>query len=597
MPIQRYSVNQHPIETLLTWIQSEEIAIPEIQRPFVWNAAKVRDFIDSLYSGYPVGYLITWRAPDVRLRDGTNSIGKRILIDGQQRITALLAALLGRPVVNKSYSQKRIIIAFHPGEERFEVANAAICKSQEWIPDIAVVFAPDIRLRKLVDKYCKANQDLDKYEIDERMERLRGIRNNSLGLIDLNPDLDVETVTEIFVRINSQGVALNTADFAMSKMAASEEYDGHLLRKSIDYFCHLAIAPEAYNSLAQDNNFAKTNYFKTMEWLKHEREDLYDPSYTDMLRVTFTTEFKRGRLGDLVALLSGRNFKTRTFEETIAEASFHKLKDGVLRYMNETNFKRFIMILRSSGFVTASMIRSKNTINFAYILYLTLRAQNVDAAKIETLVRRWFVMSILTARYTGSSETAFDVDIRNINEHGVYQYLQTIELAELSDAFWNVGLPQHMNTSVASSPYFNVFLASQVKANDKGFLSSDISVRDLLEGQSNVHHIFPRHYLKNYGFTRGHYNQIANYVVMQSEINITIGAKAPSIYFSEMKEQCRKGALRFGRITGFVELQENLASHCIPQEMETKTAESYDDFLIERRNFMAAKIRDYYKSL
>ena len=597
MPIQRYSVNQHPIETLLTWIQSEEIAIPEIQRPFVWNAAKVRDFIDSLYSGYPVGYLITWRAPDVRLKDGTNSIGKRILIDGQQRITALLAALLGRPVVNKSYSQKRIIIAFHPGEERFEVANAAICKSQEWIPDIAVVFAPDIRLRKLVDKYCEANQDLDKYEIDERLERLRGIRNNSLGLIDLNPDLDVETVTEIFVRINSQGVALNTADFAMSKMAASEEYDGHLLRKSIDYFCHLAIAPEAYNSLAQDNNFAKTNYFKTMEWLKHEREDLYDPSYTDMLRVTFTTEFKRGRLGDLVALLSGRNFETRTFEETIAEASFHKLKDGVLRYMNETNFKRFIMILRSSGFVTASMIRSKNTINFAYILYLTLRAQNVDAAKIETLVRRWFVMSILTARYTGSSETAFDVDIRNINEQGVYQYLQTIELAELSDAFWNVGLPQHMNTSVASSPYFNVFLASQVKANDKGFLSSDISVRDLLEGQSNVHHIFPRHYLKNYGFTRGHYNQIANYVVMQSEINITIGAKAPSIYFSEMKEQCRKGALRFGRITGFVELQENLASHCIPQEMETKTAESYDDFLIERRNLMAAKIRDYYKSL
>ena len=249
MPIQRYSVNQHPIATLLTWIQSKEIAIPEIQRPFVWNAAKVRDFIDSLYSGYPVGYLITWRAPDVRLKDNTHSVGKRILIDGQQRVTALLAALLGQPVINKNYSQKRIIIAFHPGEERFEVANAAIRKSHEWIPDIAVVFAPDTRLRKLVDQYCEANQDIDKYEIDERMERLRGIRNNSLGLIDLNPDLDVETVTEIFVRINSQGVALNTADFAMSKMAASEEYDGHLLRKSIDYFSHLAIAPEAYNSL------------------------------------------------------------------------------------------------------------------------------------------------------------------------------------------------------------------------------------------------------------------------------------------------------------------------------------------------------------
>ena len=597
MPIQRYSVNQHPIETLLTWIQSEEIAIPEIQRPFVWNAAKVRDFIDSLYSGYPVGYLITWRAPDVRLKNGTNSIGKRILIDGQQRVTALLASLLGRPIIDKNYSQKRIIIAFHPGEERFEVANAAIRKSQEWIPDIAAVFAPDTRLRKLVDKYCEANQELDKYEIDERMERLRGIRNNSLGLIDLNPDLNVETVTEIFVRINSQGVALNTADFAMSKMAASEEYEGHLLRKSIDYFCHLAIAPEAYNSLAQDDPFAHTNYFKTMEWLKHEKEDLYDPSYTDMLRVTFTTEFKRGRLGDLVALLSGRNFETRRFEETIAESSFHKLKNGILRYMNETNFKRFIMILRSSGFVSASMIRSKNTLNFAYILYLTLRAQNIDTAKIETLVRRWFVMSVLTARYTGSSETAFDVDIRNVNEQGAYQYLENIELTELSDDFWNVGLPQYMNTSVASSPYFNVFLASQVKANDKGFLSSDLSVRDLLEGQSNVHHIFPRHYLKGYGFTRSHYNQIANYVVMQSEINIAIGAKAPSTYFSAMEEQCKNGALRFGGITDLSQLHENLTTHCIPQGVETKTAESYDDFLIERRNLMAAKIRDYYKSL
>ena len=597
MPIQRYSVNQAPIATLLTWINSEEIAIPEIQRPFVWNSAKVRDFIDSLYSGFPVGYLITWRTPDVRLKNGENSSGKRILIDGQQRVTALIAALLGQNIVNKDYSQKRIIIAFHPGKERFEVSNAAIQKSQEWIPDITILFDPDTKLLNLLDKYCEENPIMDKNVIYERMERLNGIRNNSLGLIELNPDLDLETVAEIFVRINSQGVALNTADFAMSKMAASEQYEGHLLRKSIDYFCHLAIAPESYRTLSQDKNFTNTDYFKAMEWLKHEREDLYDPSYTDMLKVTFTTEFKRGRLGDLVALLSGRNFETRKFEETIAETSFSKLKDGVLHYMNETNFKRFIMILRSAGFVTASMIRSQNTLNFAYILYLTLRKQNVDAAKIGTLVRRWFVMSVLTAKYTGSPETAFDVNIRNIDEHGAEQYLERIELADLSDAFWKVGLPQNMDTSVASSPYFNVFLASQVKANDKGFLSSDISVRDLLEGQSNIHHIFPRKYLQNQGLTRGSYNQIANYVVMQSEINIAIGAKEPSSYFSAVMEQCQNGILRFGGINNLMQLQENLDSHCIPQGMETRTVESYDEFLNVRRNLIAAKIRDYYQSL
>ena len=105
-----------------------------------------------------------------------------------------------------------------------------------------------------------------------------------IGLIELNAGLDVETVSEIFVRINSQGVSLNAADFAMSKIAANETYNGHQLRKCIDYFCHLAIAPEAYADLARDTEFAGTRYFRAMEWLKHEKEDLYDPSYTDMLR-------------------------------------------------------------------------------------------------------------------------------------------------------------------------------------------------------------------------------------------------------------------------------------------------------------------------
>ena len=597
MSIQQYSVNQHPIETLLTWIKSDEIAIPDIQRPFVWNATTVRNFIDSLYSGYPVGYLITWRNPNVRLRDGTQSAGKRILIDGQQRVKALLTALLGEQLVHKDYTQKRITIAFHPGEERFEVANASNRRSQEWISDIAAVFAPDARMRQLVDEYCEANQDVDKYKIDERMERLRSIRNNSLGLIELNAKLKVKTVAEIFVRINSEGVTLNEADFAMSRMAASEQYDGHRLRKCIDYFCHLAVRPEAYRQLVQDDDFANTDYFRAMEWLKDWKDDLYTPTYTDMLRVAFTSEFKRGRLADLVALLSGRNFDTRTFEEVIAEESFRKLKEAVLRYMNETNFKRFIMILRSAGFVDASMIRSQNTVNFAYILYLTLRAQDTDAAEIETLVRRWFVMSVLTTRYASSPETTFGGDIRNINEQGADQYLNTIEQAELSDAFWNVGLPQQMDTPVASSPYFNVFLASHVKANDKGFLSRDLSVRDLLEGQRDIHHVFPRSYLQQHGLPKSDYNQIANYVVMQREINIAIGNKEPATYFSQLEEQCQNGTIYYGRITDPVQLQANLDAHCLPQGMETASVESYDAFLQQRRNLMSAKIRNYYKAL
>src|SRR5438093_2830720 len=151
---QRYTVNQQPIETLLARIKSNDIAIPEIQRPFVWDATKVRNLLDSLFQGFPVGFLIAWRNPDVRLKDGTTASGKRILIDGQQRVTALMASLLGREVVNRDYREGRIRIAFHPGRKQFEVSNPAIAKDAAWLPDIAVTFDPRTSLFDLVSDYC-----------------------------------------------------------------------------------------------------------------------------------------------------------------------------------------------------------------------------------------------------------------------------------------------------------------------------------------------------------------------------------------------------------------------------------------------------------
>ena len=206
-------------------------------------------------------------------------------------------------------------------------------------------------------------------------------------------------------------------------------------------------------------------------------------------------------------------------------------------------------------------------------------------------------MSVLTARYSGSTETTFDTDIRHICAQGAPEYLGTIEREELSDAFWNAGLPRNMNASVASSSYFHVFLASQVMAHDKGFLSPNLSVRELLKGQSDIHHVFPRRYLVKNGFEKNRYNQIANYVVMQKEFNIAIRDRAPAVYFSELAEQCLDGPVRYRGITDPDQLRENLAGHCLPEGMETQTAESYDHFLEERRKLMAAKIRDYYKTL
>jgi hypothetical protein len=497
MAIQKYAVNQYSIQSIITWIQSGEIAIPEIQRPFVWDATKVRDFIDSLYQGYPVGYLIAWKNPNVHLKDGSISAGKRILIDGQQRVTAIMAALLGMEIVDKDYRKRRISIAFHPIKREFEVTDAAIKKDKKWISDISEVFRPDFSLLSFIKRYGQDNQETKEDEIFQNVELLKGIINNAIGLIELNADLDIDAVTEIFIRINSQGVVLSQADFAMSKITVNERYRGNILRKVIDYFCHLSVDPIFYNQLKEiDKQFTETEYFQKMSWLKNEIDDLYDPSYTDMLRVAFTYRFKRGKLQDLVALLSGRNFETRQYEETIVEDSFQNLDEGIKAYINENNFKKFIMILRSAGFISSSLIRSQNAINFAYVLYLTLRESGQQPAEIESMVRKWFALSILTGRYSGSQESQFDKDIRRVDEIGAQRYIADTVAAELSDNFWEVSLPQAMNTSVSSSPLFSVFLASQVKNNDKGFLSKEITVKDLIELKGDVHHIFPREYLK-----------------------------------------------------------------------------------------------------
>jgi len=595
---QRYSVTPHSIETLLTWVKSGEIAIPEIQRPFVWDATKVRNLLDSLYQGYPVGYLIAWRNPTVKLKDGTSSAGKRILIDGQQRVTALMAALLGREVLTKDYETVRIRIAFHPQEERFEVANPAIRKDVAWIEDVAAVFAPESSLSELTDAYAEKNRTADRKRVSRVLENLRKVINNHVGVIDLADDLDIETVTEIFIRVNSAGTELSQADFAMSKIAVNEAYGGNLLRKAIDYFCHLAVAPEILPRIEKsDKAFAASEFLPQMRWLKDTNDDIYDPTYTDMLRVAFTSEFGRGKLQDLVALLSGRNFETKQFEDSITEESFGKLKKGVLSFINKTHFERMIMILRSAGFVTSDLIGGRNAVNFAYVLYLRGRADGIPAADLERLVRRWYAMSILRGRYVGSFETAFDVDIRQIRARGLVSYTDAVLENELPQSFWTGMLPQLLDTSSSNSPYFLAYKAAQVKLGDKGFLSRDITVLDLLINRSDVHHLYPKKHLKSQGLSRGRYNQIANFALAQSEINIAIGEKAPERYFKELVDQCSGGRRKYGGITDPADLRANLEMNCVPIAILEGAAMAYDDFLEERRRLMALKIRTWFEAL
>ena len=596
----RYSVNNYTVETLLSDIKSGNIAIPEMQRPFVWDSSKVRDLVDSLYKGFPVGYIIVWQNPDVKLKDGTKSIGKKVLIDGQQRITAMAAAIVGQEVLDDHYKWKRIAIAFNPLEEKFEVSNNAILKSAKWIPDIAPVLEPAFDSFSFVMEYCQKNEIEDQMpQVNKIINHLRSIQNNSLGVITLDSRLDIDSVTDIFIRINSKGVVLSQADFAMSKISSNETYGGNITRKTIDYFCHLLESPEDLKDIKNnDRAFAALPEFDAIKWAASKNDPIYKTSYTDILRAAFTYKFKRGRLADLVSLLSGRDFETREFKVEIEEDSFAQLHEAVLQAVNQTNYERYLMIVRSAGIVRKSLVRSQNVLNFGYALYLALRERKIDSNTIEKIVRRWIALSILTGRYSASPESSFDYDIKRFFAYDdPMEYLKLTEAGELSDAFWDVNLVQRLNTSVASSPYFNMYLVAQVKAHDRGFLSAQVDVESMLENRGDIHHLFPKNYLTKHSIPQAQYNQIANYVFLQQEINIKIGDKAPDAYMKEVYEQCCTKQPVYGCITDEDELRRNLTQNCIPDGFESMSIGDYDRFLEERRKLMAQKIRNYYFSL
>ena len=594
----KYSVNNEAVESLLSWIKSGEIAIPEIQRPFVWKPAKARDLIDSLYKGYPVGYIITWRNPDVKLKNGELSAGKKVLIDGQQRITALTAAIVGQRVLNKHYKETNIRIAFNPLTETFDVLNRAYERSPQWINSIHPILNGEMPASRARKDYMALNPDEDEELIEERIDKLKEIKNKRVGIIELDHSLDIDTVTEIFIRINQKGVVLSNADFVMSKIASDEAHGGNKMRKLVDYFCRL-IVDKDFNKHILDNDrpFAESDYYKGIKWMATGSDKLYIPDYVDALRVAFTFQFSRGKFSDLVALLSGRNFEERTYEDKIAEASYQKLSEGLMQFVNQTNYQRFLMIIQSASIYDPKRISSKTSLNIAYALYLKLRQEGKDEPEIQHYVRRWFVLSLLIGRYSGSSESAIDEDIKLINQKGIAAHLEQMEQAHLGDGFWDYRLVSDLESSSINNNAYNVYLAAQSYFKAPAFLSKDMPISSLLEQRGDIHHLFPKQYLIDHGHLPKSYNQVANFTYTEQQANIKLGKLSPVEYLAEVRQQIENGERVISSLTSTAELSENLNLNDIPEKFLTATHNHFSDFLAQRRSLMALKIKSYYEQL
>lgn len=607
MDKQKYNNYPLAISQILGLIEANDIAIPEIQRPFVWRKSQVRDLMDSLYKGYPTGYIIIWKNPSVKLKDGTISQGKKVLIDGQQRITAMMTAIAGKKIVFDDYSEGRVAIAFDPfaaisgdpDAEIFAVQTPAHLKGKRWIPDIAEIFKNDFSSFKFISSYVNDNPDMDPEALHNIIESLKNLQHCNIGVIELDASLDIDIVTDIFIRINSKGTALSQGDFVMSKIAADDIHGGNTLRKVIDYFAHLCKDGTFFSKIQEkDTEFAKTGLLNKLEWLKDDKETVYDPECDDVLRVAFMHKCKRAKLADLVAMLSGRDFENKDFKEEIVEDTYNALREGVYNVINGYNFSQFMLAIRSAGFTSKKLVNSVMAIDFAYAVYLILQeSKQVPVDEIKSLVQRWYVLSVLTGRYSASPESSFAKDIRRIGEVGVVSALKEIEDANLSDNFWSIQLDQNLTYVSSINPTYQVFLAAQ-NFFKKDSLLSHIPVSELINLGGDIHHIFPKQYLVDNKFDKHDYNQVANYAYLDTPINIKVGKKAPKVYFNEaLEEVLRNENNSFKAIKNKNEFMKNLKDNCIPESVLEMDCTNYYDFLAERRAMMTALIKEYYYSL
>lgn len=596
MRADNYKITQYSVSSILGYVENSQIAIPEIQRPFVWKGEEVRALIDSLYEGYPIGYLIVWQNSQVRVRNFGKGGTKKILIDGQQRVTALMAALLGKEVLDAQYQSHRIRIAFNPlagkGEERFAVCDTKHEEDSRWIPDISIFFRRDFSFRQFEKEYKEANPDEDFTPLEESVDTLKEIVKHQVGVIELSFLLDIDVVSEIFIRINLQGKPLNQEDFVMSKISVNEQYGGDYIRNCIDYFCHLLREPSFYQVLQQnETEFFNSEYGKALTWCQNEEQSLYIPSYADVLKVVLISYFGKTRIGDLVHLLSGRDgekkiFSKKEISKKVSEEAFEKLGAGVKAFVCEENFQGFQKALKKAGYSCSRLLYSQSVLNYCYAMYLLMYRQGIGEKERESLLSKWITMAMITGHYQSGGESTVQKDYANAQEEGFASYLAQIEELKLTDEFYNNILPEKFTSTTARTAPFLAYVATQC-ARGVHSLYSDVTIEELYKNKTESYQILPKAYLAKCGYkTREIYGQVANLTYISKETKDIIRKKSPVDY----KEDLEK-AIGIEKIC--TSLKENGLAETIFTANETDVIQ----ILADRRRQMASEIRDFYKTL
>ena len=579
------------VDDLVRGVRIGRIGLPDLQRPFVWADNKVRDLFDSMMKGYPIGYVMIWESPS-DYETKKNVIGKNekihdepkeLVIDGQQRLTALVAAMYGVVVKDKNFADKEIKISFNPLTKEFAVWTPAYERDTEWISRISDVFLAKeqntiITLRR---KFIKdANEGRMKKNLPELSEEeeitvenninaLLNLSDFSLPTLEIQYNADEEAVADIFVRVNSGGQKLTENNFIQTLISVYENETSD----KINEFSEKSRIPAdntSYNTLLA-----------------------IEPSH--LIRMAVGVGFRRARLRYAYMLLRGKNLKTGKFSAEERQANLDKFKDALDKVMNLNNWHGFINIVAEAGYISNKLIASSNAVVFSYVLYLIAKYDyKLDAMSLKKCISKWFFMSTITYFYTGSTESEVEnqfADLRDVHTADEFiAYIDKVIETHFTDDYFKLTLPSELNSAAAISPAWNGYIAAQIVLNTPMLFSNTPVSKYFVIGSSGTknaidkHHIFPKHYLEHIGYTNDRdRNQLANFTYLDYATNIEISDKAPADYVNTYRQKLGE--------EGYKKACEQNA---LPENFETM---EYPEFLEKRRQLMAQVVRKAYEEL
>lgn len=575
---------------LLSDVKNGKVGLPDLQRPFVWKDSKARDLLDSMLKGYPIGYIMLWQSPEDY--ENVSHIGTDtkiytqpdyLVIDGQQRLTALLAAMAGVGVRDKNYAERFIRISFNPLAREFAVWTEAYERNPEWISAISTVFAADeehnvSKFRRQFIKSCNAAREKNGKEIltDDEEETIETNINDLLNLsiytlptLRINSKATEEDVAEIFVRVNSGGQKLTEKNFIETLLAV---YDNDVHDK-IDKFCAESRIPKdgtAYNFILK-----------------------VDPSH--LIRMSVAVGFRRARLRYAYMLMRGKDLDTGIVSKAEMGVNLAKFKSALDEVTNLNNWHTFMGLFADAGYVNGNIVASSNAVVYCYVLYLIGKYDyKVPPVKLQKVIKKWIFMSTITLFYTGSTESEVEkqfADLRSVkNADEFVSYLDGVIATRFTDDYFNSTLPSDLMSAAAISPaWFGYIAALNVLGTPMLFSTTTLAAK-LLPGASgdkkavDKHHIFPKHYLTEIGFTSDRdRNQIANFTYLDYNTNIDISDDPPSDYVERYRQKLGEEGYK-----------KTCAENALPVDFETM---EYPVFLEKRRKLMAGIVKQAYQKL